>query len=212
MKTFTLLFLVILSSVTAFAIDAKYFETMTKNINQVYNAQTIEELQQAVNVLDRVGGAEKIKWEPFYYASFGYIMMANREKDIVKKDVYLDQAQVALDKASAIAANESEIVAIQGFIHMIRVTVDPGARGQKYSTLATQFFGKANGLNPENPRALALLAQMQFGTARFFNAANTEACETTSKALEKFATYKSENPLAPVWGKSMTEDLLKQCK
>ncbi len=75
-----------------------------------------------------------------------------------------------------------------------------------------QSLGKANGLNPENPRALALIAQMQFGTARFFKSPTTEACGTTAKALEKFATYKSPNALAPVWGKSMTEELMGQCK
>ena len=95
---------------------------------------------------------------------------------------------------------------------MIRLTVDPATRGQHYSGMAMQAFGKAIGLNPENPRALSLMAQMQFGTARFFNSPLTEACEVVSKALEKFETFKSENPLAPVWGKGMTEALKKNCQ
>jgi hypothetical protein len=212
MKTIISFLLIAVSTTFAFPNDANYFETMAKNIEQVYKAKTMEELQQAVNVLDRVGNAEKTKWEPHYYACFGYVMMANRESDITKKDSFLDQAQASIDKAILLAPNESEVIAMQGFIHMIRVSIDPATRGQKYSTLAMQALGKANGLNPENPRALALIAQMQFGTARFFKSETTEACATTAKALEKFSTYKSENPLAPVWGKSMTEELLGQCK
>ena len=212
MKT-TILFLAIaLSMGTAMADDSRYTESMTKNIEIVYKAGTNEELLQAVNAFDRIGGAEKTKWEPFYYAAFGYVMMANRESEPAKKDSYLDQAKVAIDKAAAVRQNDSEIVALEGFINMIRVTVDPASRGQKYSGIAMQSFDQAIALNPENPRALALMAQMQFGTARFFKASTAEACATTTKAIEKFSTYKSENALAPSWGKGMAEGLLKQCQ
>ena len=211
MKTGTLIFAMALSLVT-FANDGKYFETMSKNIEAVYKGQTIEELQQAVNALNRVADAEKTKWEPYYYSAFGNVMMANREQDAMKKDGYLDLALVAVEKAKANKEGESEIISMEGFIQMIRITVDPATRGQQYSGMAMQTFGKAIGLNPENPRALSLMAQMQFGTARFFNAQPTEACGTVTKALEKFETYKSENPLAPIWGKGMTEALKKNCQ
>jgi len=195
----------------SFAID-KYTENMQKNIETVYTAQTIPDLQSAVNALERIGDAEKTKWEPFYYASFGYVMMATREKEASVKDSYLDLALKANEKAKALQPGESEIVAMEGFIHMIRVTVDPASRGQQFSSLAFQSFGKAAGMNPENPRALALLAQMQFGTAQFFGASTAEACATNSKALEKFDTFKSDNALAPQWGKGMAEGLKGKCQ
>lgn len=211
MKTITLLFAMALG-LSSWANDNKYLESMTKNIEAVYKAQTIEEIQSAVNALDRIAIAEKTKWEPYYYSAFGNVMMANREKDAVKKDGYLDLALASVEKAKAIKEDESEVVAMEGFIHMIRLTVDPATRGQQYSMMSMQAFGKALGLNPENPRALSLMAQMQFGTAKFFNTPPTEACDTLTKALEKFETYKSENPLAPVWGKGMTEELMKNCQ
>jgi hypothetical protein len=68
------------------------------------------------------------------------------------------------------------------------------------------------GLNPENPRALALLAQMQFGTARFFGSSTIEACGTNTKALEKFEKFKSDNALAPQWGRGMAEEMRDECK
>ena len=195
-----------------FANDNKYIEAMKKNIQSVYNAQSVEELQQAVNAFERIGAAEKTKWEPHYYAAFGYVMMANREKDGVKKDGYLDQALAAIEKTKTIQVEESEVIALEGFVHMIRVTVDPGARGAQYAGLAMQTFGKAVSMNPENPRPLALLAQMQYGTAQFFGSSTAEACATLNKAFEKFETYKSENPLAPQWGKAMADELKTQCK
>ena len=86
--------------------DAKYLEAMSKNIVAVYKAHTIEELQNAVNAFDRIANAEKTKWEPLYYSAFGYVMMADREKDNAKKDNYLDLAASSVKKAKAI--NESE--------------------------------------------------------------------------------------------------------
>jgi hypothetical protein len=217
MKTLTIIPIIIALLVFALvrfglANDGKYEEAMKKNIQTVYTAQSIDELQQAVNAFERISTMEKQKWEPFYYSAFGYIMMANQEKDGAKKDSYLDQAMVAIEKAKVLNANESEIIALEGFAYMIRITVDRASRGAQYSGMAMQLFGKASSLNPENPRALALLAQMQYGMAQFFGSATTEACGTLTKSLEKFASYKSDNPLAPQWGKRMAEGLKEQCK
>jgi tetratricopeptide (TPR) repeat protein len=212
MKTINLFFVMFISIATM-ANDEKYYEQMGKQIQAVYTAKSMDDYQAAVNTLDRIAAAEKSKWEPYYYSAFGSIMMATRENEGSKKDAYLDQALVAIEKGKGIAPNESELVALEGFVHMIRVTVDPASRGQQYSGLAMQTFGKALGMNPNNPRAMSLLAQMQFGTAQFFKQQPTEACATASKALGLFdSATKSENPLAPQWGKEMTVGLIQNCK
>jgi tetratricopeptide (TPR) repeat protein len=197
---------------TAFANDGKYVEAMKKNIDAVYKAETIEELQASVNAFQRIADAEKTKWEPNYYAAFGSILMATREKDGPKKDGYLDQAMEFVKKCKEIAPEESEVITLEGFVYTIRVTVDPPTRGPQFAGLAMQTYGKAIALNPENPRALSMLAQMQYGTAKFFGSSTAEACATIDKSLEKFATYTSTNPLAPMWGKQGAQDLKAQCK
>jgi hypothetical protein len=210
MKKSILIYVMLITSVSVLAND-KYIETMQKNIETVYTAQSIPDIQNAVNAFERIGEAEKAKWEPFYYASFGYVMMATREKDAATKDSYLDLSLKCLERAKALQPNDSEIIALEGFVHMIRVTVDPASRGQQYSSMAFQSFGKAVTMNPENPRALSLLAQMQYGTAQFFGASTAEACGTLIKALEKFDTFKSDNVLAPQWGRGMAEGLKSKC-
>jgi tetratricopeptide (TPR) repeat protein len=210
MKTITFIFLVLFST-SVFATDDKYMEQMGKRIQAVYAAQSSEQYQEAVNALDRIAAAEKNKWEPYYYSAFGSLMMANNEKDAAKKDVYLDKALASIETGKSINPAESELVALEGFVYMIRVTVDPATRGQQYSGMAFQTYKKALDMNPENPRALGFLAQMQMGVARFMGSPTSDACDTGRKALEKFTTYKSDNPLAPQWGKGMTEGLLKSC-
>ncbi|MBS1508894.1 MAG: hypothetical protein JSS79_19815 [Bacteroidetes bacterium] len=192
--------------------DDKYTEAMKKTIGQLYAANDVAALQQAVNSFQRIGNAEKTKWEPHYYATLGYIFMATKETDGGKKDAYLDLAKETLAKADAIKKDDSEIVALDGFISMIKLTVDPATRGQQYSNLAANSFEKAVALNPNNPRAIALMAQIQFGTLKFFKQPTTEACERAKRALALFDTEQLSSPIAPAWGKSMTEDLLKNCQ
>ena len=215
MKTMNLLLsAVVLLLVTVGSLnadDTRYIEAMQKNIQSVYKAKSVTDLQGSVNSLERIASAEKVRWEPYYYLSFSYILMSNFEQDAAKKDLYLDQANASIEKAASINDNESEIIALVGFIHMMRVAVDPASRGAQYSGMAMQAFGKATSLNPENPRALALMAQMQYGTAKFFGSPTTEACATLNAAIQKFDSYKSDNPLAPQWGREMALGLKKEC-
>ena len=215
MKTFTIVPIILgliafLATLIANAND-KYTETMQKNIQSIYAAKTPEEFQATINTFERIGEAEKTKWEPYYYAGYGFLIMAIHEKEISKKDELLDQSLKSIEKGKTLAANESELITLEGFVHMIRVSIDPASRGQKFSGLAMQSFGKSLALNPENPRTLALMAQMQFGTAQFFGTSTAEACSMNAKALEKFESYKSENILAPRWGKEMAIGFKEKC-
>ena len=192
--------------------NSKYIEAMRKNIDSLYKSQTTDAYQRVINALERIGKAEKTKWEPHYYSSFGYVMMALKENESAAKDNYLDLAMNAAKDARKVEHDESEVAAMEGFVHMIRVTVDPPSRGPQYSAMAFQAFGKALSLNPDNPRALALKAQMELGTAQFFGSPVDDACATMRLALEKFDTFTSENPIAPRWGRETAESMKERCK
>jgi tetratricopeptide (TPR) repeat protein len=192
--------------------DGKYIEAMQKNIKSVYEAKDISLLQQAVNGFERIASVEKAKWEPLYYAAFGNLMMSNFEKDLTKRDAYLDKALESILNAKKINNSEAEIIALEGFVYMMKISVDPQSRGMVYAPQAMQAFSKALEISPENPRALALMAQMQYGSAQFFSSPVTEACALNLKAAESMTTYKSDNVLAPVWGQGMIESLKEKCK
>ncbi|MEQ9593120.1 MAG: hypothetical protein RLN86_10990 [Cyclobacteriaceae bacterium] len=212
MKTCIHIILCIFLTSTVASANDKYEQAMLQQIEAVYKSQSNEELQNVINTFERIGSAEKSKWEPFYYASFGYVMMATREENPTTKDSYLDKAEEFLKQAEAILPKDSEMATLQGFIYTMRLTVDPATRGQQYSGLAMQALSKAVELNPENPRALGLMAQMQLGSARFFKAPITEACETAKVAIEKYDAEAPTNPLAPRWGRPMTESVIRQCQ
>lgn len=208
--TISLALIIAVSSV--WAQDSKYFSEMGKQIQTLYAAKTADEYQAAINTFNRIASAEKTKWEPYYYSAFGNVMMANTETDKSKKDALLDISLTSIEQGKAIAPIESELVTLEGFVHMTRLNIDPMSRGQQYSGLSMQSFGKALALNPDNPRALGFMAQTQFGTAQFMRTSTQEACDKAKLALEKFGTYKSDNPIAPQWGKGLVESLVTKCQ
>jgi len=202
---------IVLCTRIAFAGD-NYVEIMQKNIKTVYTASDMLQLQSAVNAFERIGAAEKTKWEPYYFEAFGYVMLSIRAEGTTVKDDYLDRAQGCVDKAKAIAAEESEIVAMEGFVLIMKINIAPALRGPRDSGKAMTLLNKAIALNGDNPRAWALLAQMQFGTAKFLHSSTADACSAVDKSLEKFASFKSDNALAPMWGKGMADDLKAACQ
>jgi hypothetical protein len=194
--------------------NSKYVKAMQAAIEALFQSETLEDYTASANTFERIGLAEKNEWHPHYYLALSRILLSTQSFAQEDVDLYLDQAQSALDTAtSRYAQPNSEIVSLQGFIYMLRIPVDAATRGPQYSGLAMQKFQKAVGLNPENPRALYLLANMQMGTAQFFGSGISEACETLDRSIQLFEHQQlSENSLDPVWGEEWAHNLKKRCE
>lgn len=201
MKKYSFLLLIAFLSTTVLA-NGPFEKAMGANVPLIFSTNTPDGLMPVINKLNRIGAAEKDRWEPYYYIAFGYMRMSQMQQDAAVKDKYLDLALKSIDQAETILPNDSELEAMRGFLIMIQLTVDPGTRGMTHSPLAVASFQKAIALNPENPRAHYLLGQMQYGTAQFMGGDTSEACASVAKALELFDQEEAkENPFAPTWGK-----------
>lgn len=201
MKTTSITLIIFLCFSTFTMKAGAYEKAMLKNIATLHQAQSPDDMQAAANAFERIAQAETSEWLPRYYAAYAYITASAMTEGREKKDQYLDQAQILLDEATQLQQNESELVALQGYLYMIRVSADPATRGQQLAPKATQVLTQAVEMNPENPRALLLLGQMQFGTAQFFGTDVKEPCALISKSrtlLEK--QEQPETSLMPTWG------------
>ena len=206
-----ILIAIILLPMTIMASD-KYLKSMTSNIEALYDANSIEDLQSVANKFDRVASAEPEEWLPRYYAALANTWMATREEDLSKKDEYLDVAQVKMDEAASIEGENVEIVALQGFIQMIGISVDPATRGATYSQKAFAAFMKATQMDAKNPRALFFKGQMEYGTAQFFKGDTSAACDTMAKSIELFDNFTPVSALHPNWGKGFAQRTVENCK
>ena len=195
----------------SFAGNPAYEKAMQQAIDQLNQAGSPKAYQAVANQFQRIAQVEQEEWLPRYYASYAYIIQGAMSDEGEQKDQHLDQAQEYLDQAKQMMPEESEVVTLQGYIHMIRVTVDPATRGPEMAPLATQTLAKAVQMNPDNPRALLLLGQMQYGTAQFFGSDTSEACALISQSVTKFEQVEAAPSLYPTWGENSATASQKAC-
>lgn len=208
-NVFELILILFLSSGLSFA--NKYETAMVSAINKLNTAKNPEDYLAATLTFERIGAAEESEWLPYYYASFGCIQISHTTHIGEEKDSYLDKAKVFIDQAGKLSTDNDEIVTMLGYIYMMKVVVDPMTRGPEYGARAIQEFGKAVGMNENNPRALLLLARMQMGMDQFMGNDVSESCEIIKMANKLFDDQKPGNPIMPQWGKEMANIFEQEC-
>lgn len=214
MKKLVILFAIALINYNVKAGNDPYTEAMIQGMTMLASAQELEDYQAVANQFERIANTETEKWHPSYYASFAMIILAANQQDPAEIDKNLEIAQGFLDKANQLSENNAEILALQGFIHMLAIGVDPGTRGQEYSGLSAAALQKAQALDPDNPRVMHLLARLTYGTSMFFGADTSSACNMNDIAVQKFEAVEgidSEDPFAPSWGKEMALGFQNEC-
>ena len=201
--------------VAAFSMQAQsqeaYVKAMGKGLMDMGDAKSFEDYQKVAAQFERISAKVTDQWHPSYYAALANINMSMRVEGINEKDKWTKKAQEYIDQAMKVASNNAEVVALQGFQHMIVLSADANSRGQMLSAKAMQYLSQAVTMDPTNPRANILLAQMEHGMAQFFGSSTANACERAQKALELFDKQQESKSLDPTWGKSTASELVEQC-
>ncbi|KYG81001.1 hypothetical protein EV198_2880 [Roseivirga ehrenbergii] len=212
MKKLTILLALFITSFTLNAQNQEaYMNAMVKGLQSMGAERNLENLQASAGQFERITSNASEQWHPQYYAALSYINASLLAEGVKAKDQLLDKAKPFVEKAKELAPNNSEVVALEGFYFMAQLAADPNSRGQSLSGLATQTFGYAMKLNPENPRAMALMAQMQFGTAQFFGSSTAGACGLAQKSIPLFNAEEKGKSFEPTWGIEVAEQLMASC-
>jgi hypothetical protein len=213
MKTSMLIFAGLFFVMTAFAGGRNYQQTMGKTLGEFAQAQTVEDFRNAGNKFMMIANAEPEEWLPLYYHAHCYIMMSFVERtNPEKRDEYLDEAAISVDKMVKLAPDQSEVFVMQGMLYSARLMIDPMSRGQQYSAMSAQSIGRALALAPDNPRARYMQIANEIGTAQFFGSDISASCEKAQKLFDLWDEYEVKSPLHPQWGKEQVAEVLRQCK
>ena len=207
----TLILIISLVGTQTLGIAQAYQPAMEKSIAMLQEANDPAALTDVANRFERIAKAEKDQWLPRYYTAYAYIRQANQSETTAQKDEYLNIAQQHLDQAMALQSEESELMTLQGYLQMIRVSIDPASRGQQLAPVATQTLAKALELNPENPRALLMLGQMLYGTDKFFGNDTSKACAMIQQSVVKFEQEDASDSLMPHWGLKTAKSASEHC-
>lgn len=212
MKTLIgIIVLIVLHPLCSFA-EGNYEKAMRDALDKLNQAATVDELQMIANQFDRIADVEAANWLPYYHAAYAKVMMAAMEQEIPKKDTFLDAAQLNLDALEKMEHDASERMALYGFLIMIRMSVDP-SRGMEFGQQCAGLVHQAYAMNKQNPRAVLMLAQFNFGSAQYIGEDLTAPCAMFDEALKIFdqPTGESSADFLPNWGKDIVLSMKMQC-
>ena len=181
---------------------------MQSNIRQLDTVSSAAGFINLANNFERIGNAEKTKWQPYYYAAYCYTVMAFLSPDKSKIDFLADKAEAVLQQAEALEQNNSEISCLFAMINSCRIMVDPVSRFQTKGKEVQAHLAKAKQENADNPRIYFLQAQMQLRTPEGLGGGKKPARESAETAIQKFRDFKPENSIAPNWGAQQAKSLL----
>ncbi|MEQ8582578.1 MAG: hypothetical protein RIC30_14615 [Marinoscillum sp.] len=207
MKTIFMILVLVAGSATA---QSKFETAIFKGKDLLKAADTQEAYTACANYFERIARKETGEWLPLYYQSLSLTLNGAEETDTDTKEKVLNDALVLVQQAKKLDKN-SEVVALEGFVQMMRLTVDPATRGQTLAPTIYALFGEAMAMDAENPRAQLLMGQMEFGTARFFGSGFEKACGYIQSAYDIFGGTPDEPTILPTWGMKMAEASLAYC-
>jgi tetratricopeptide (TPR) repeat protein len=188
----------------------QYATAMKENLEKM--GAWSEAPQTLAATFERIAQAEKNQWLPYYYAAYATIIQSFSIKEADVKDKTLDHAQSMLDNAFILQPDSSECMALQGFLYIAKLQVDPMSRGAEYSTKANEAFEQAIKLNPENPRGYYLKGMTVLNTPDFYGGGKVPAKPILTQAVAKFEAFKPASPFAPDWGKQDCQKQLAACQ
>jgi hypothetical protein len=210
-----LIFLSILSifSLCSFAQSEKYVGAMKKNIALIDSAfGNPDSFLGLANNFERIGTTEKSQWLPYYYAAYCRVNYGFMQKDASTTDPIAEYATGLVNKADSLQPNNSEISCIKSMIASLQLMVNPQARWGQYGPISQKAMAAAIQQDPTNPRPYMLKGQGLKFTPEAFGGGCKNALEPLKTALEKYAIFKPASDIAPNWGKSYTEMMVKECE
>ena len=153
------------------------------------------------------------EWVTHYYASLSKTILSYMEKDVKKKDAYLDEADKEKETAVSIIKKENDETHVLGaMIANARMAVDPMNRWQTYGKVFSDNLESAKEINPNNPRMYYLQGTSKLFTPKAYGGGKKIAQPYFEKAEGLFAKETSDDIAKPYWGKDHNAQFLAECK
>jgi len=197
--------------------ETSYQEALSKAFQAWEVAEGLEAKQEVANTMERIASTANDQWFPSYCMAYAYTLMNFDTEDGDKKESLLDTAQKWLDQAEELLpeadkAAKAEILSLQSFIFLGRITVKPMMRGMSYGNKIQEVVDQVHILDPKNPRPDYVLGSYYEGMPSMFGGGMEAACPYFQRSHELFQSYTPVNELAPDWGKLQVAELVKSCK
>ena len=203
MKTLISKLVVIVAFVCATNVNAQnpnqfdaQLETTLRNIN----SDDAASVAKGMDELKRIASQHPDAWLPTYYQALSALQYAVRFPNDSHSSSFLEAAKTGIEALrTKPAADQSEVLTLNGFYYTALIVQNPAQNGQKYYMDAITNYKSAIGANPANPRPRLLLYI-------FFDQMSKATGKPTMNGPEDLATIRQlfvkEKPmgLRPAWG------------
>lgn len=183
----------------------------TKGMEKAMQLWSEEKIVEASNLFERIAVAEDDNWIPYFYVAVVNTTASFGEKEEKKLSQQLEKSKEFIDIAKRLSPNNPEILIQEVMINTAWISFDGATYGMTLSPKNAKLYNQALQLAPENPRVILSKAEWDMGSARYFGKDVTPYCKDIERALELFATFKSDIPFYPSWGKERAEEVLANC-
>ncbi len=184
---------------------------LTEAINQLKNCRTTDQYINMARSFTDLSKNEEYTWYPDYYSAYCYTLASYSSSDISIIDSLLDKAKFQLNRAEIKSPNNDEIECVKSMILSARIIVNPQERGYTYGVKSGKILESVLLKNPNNPRALLLVAQAKMYMPEEYGGGCKNTKPILDVATKKFIDFKKENNYSPDWGKSELDELIKRC-
>ncbi|AEE48351.1 hypothetical protein [Haliscomenobacter hydrossis] len=215
MKNLAILFLSFLFMTTTLqAQNGKFQMAMGKALGEMASNKGVEGLKTSANTFSRIASVETTEWLPQYYAALchlyaGYSIM---ESNMAEAQNLAKTALTEIQAAQKIAPSESELVALEAFAYQLQLLEDPMTKGAEMSGKIFATLGKAESLNPANPRTYYLRGNFTLNMPEFFGGGAAKASPDVQKAVAAYAAFTPASPFHPNWGAEEATELAEKVK
>ena len=183
----------------------KTLETAVMQFNQGNKNLNYQELYLQFEQLYAVN---KTNWLIPYYAGMTRSIMCLLK--LGDKDALANDALLWVGRAKSIMAND-EVYCAESLAYTAKMSVNPLLRWLTYEGKIKKALNLAKKLNPNNPRAYVLEANIQQKIPYIFGG----GCKSVKPLIEKaelcFNTQTKSNLVEPSWGKQSLVQLKKAC-
>ena len=183
----------------------KALESAVMQFNQTNSPSSYTQLYLQFEQLYSV---DKTNWLIPYYAGMTKALMCLLKMG--ERDALANDALLWITRAKSIVVND-EIYCAESLAYTAKLSVNPPLRWFTYEGKIKNALSMAKKLNPNNPRAYVLEANIQQKIPYIFGG----GCNSVKPLIEKaelcFNTQTKSNLVEPSWGKQSLVQLKKAC-
>ncbi len=184
-----------------------------KGMTKAFDLWKNRKIDEATNLFERIGKAEKENWLPYYYAAQVHITTTFSSKDQDNIESRLKKAQDYLNEAKTFSKEDNaEILILEALLYTAYVTSNPSVYAMTHAPKVEALYQKAKVLEPENPRAILCHAEWKMGDAKFWGKDPKAFCPEVEKAILYFEKESPTIPFYPTWGKNQVTRVQKNCE